>query len=94
MVLIAKISYQYFDCYCCIYPHSFSAEYIVFVDIDNGTLCLLLSTIRDKNFYPNDGRRIHMLKEGLFLLDSSKAFLFTLHEEMLCQPHPDAPSRH
>lgn len=94
LVLIAKIKFKNFKCYCCIYPHSISSEYTVFLDIDAGSFCMLLTTIRDRNFYPNDGRRIHMLKDGLLLLDVPQDKLAILRQEMPCPPHPDEPSRH
>lgn len=92
LILISKIQFKTFKCYCCIYPYKTSAEYTVFVDINSGNHCLLLTTIRDHNFYPNSGRRIHMLEEDLLLLDAPEDILFSLLQEMPCQPHPDGQS--
>lgn len=94
LVLISKLTFKDFKCYCCIYPHSASAEYTVFVDIDSGNCCLLLTTIRDSGFYPNDGRRIHMLEDGLLLLDAPMDDLLSLRQEMPYQPHQDEPFHH
>ena len=88
LILIAKIKYEHFRCYCCIYPHDTSSEYIVFVDIDEGSYCLLLTTLRDRNIYPNSARRIPMLEKGLLLLDTPMETLLNLRQEMPDQPHP------
>lgn len=88
LILIAKIKYEHFRCYCCIYPHDTSSEYIVFVDIDEGSYCLLLTTLRDRNIYPNSARRIPMLEKGLLLLDTPMGTLLNLRQEMPDQPHP------
>ena len=88
LILIAKIKYEHFRCYCCIYPHDTSSEYIVFVDIDEGSYCLLLTTLRDRNIYPNSARRIPMLETGLLLLDTPMETLLNLRQEMPDQPHP------
>lgn len=84
LVIIAKIKFKDFNCYCCVYPHDTSSEYTVFVDIDAGNLYLLLTTIRDTGLYPNDSRRIHMLEEGLILLDAPQDVLTILRQEMPC----------
>lgn len=88
LILMAKIKYEHFRCYCCIYPHDTSSEYIVFVDIDEGSYCLLLTTLRDRNIYPNSARRIPMLEKGLLLLDTPMETLLNLRQEMPDQPHP------
>ena len=88
LILIAKIKYEHFRCYCCIYPHDTSSEYIVFVDIDEGSYCLLLTTLRDRNIYPNSARRIPMLEKGPLLLDTPMETLLNLRQEMPDQPHP------
>ena len=88
LILIAKIKYEHFRCYCCIYPHDTSSEYIVFVDIDEGSYCLLLTTLRDRNIYPNSARRIPILEKGLLLLDTPMETLLNLRQEMPDQPHP------
>lgn len=89
LVLISKLKFRDFKCYCCVYPHISSSEYTVFVDIDSGNRCLLLTTIRDSCSYPKDARRIHMLKDGLLLLEAPMDGLLTLRQEMTCQRHPD-----
>ena len=88
LVMIAHIKATSYKCYCCIYPHNTSAEYTVFVDIDSGRLCLLLTTIRDSNFYTKDGRRIQMLKDGFLLLDAPQDALFTLRQGIPGLRHP------
>lgn len=84
LILIAKIEYHHFNCYCCIYPHSTSSEYTVFVDIDARKSYILLTTIRDSNFHPHDGRRIHTLKNELLFLNTSEQDLIIVHQEMPC----------
>lgn len=88
LIVIAKIKLHSFKCYCCIYPHSSSAEYTVFVDINLGNLCLLLTTIRDPNPYPNSGQRIQMLKDDLLLLDAPQDLLISLRQGMPDLLHP------
>lgn len=94
LLLIAKIKYKSADCYYCIYPHESTAEYTVFICINPGQLCLILTTIRDKGFYPNDGRRIQMLKDGLLFLDTPQDILFNIHQGILDQQHPNEQSHH
>lgn len=89
LLLIAKIESKTFKCYCCIYPYSTSAEYTIFVDIDTGNLCLLLTTIRDKNFHSKSGHRIHTLETELLLLDALADDLLMIRQEMPYLLHPD-----
>lgn len=92
LLMIAKIEFKTFKCYCCIYPHSTSAHYTVFVDINVGRLCLLLTTIRDRNFYPKSGRKIHMLERELLLLDAPADDLLMIRQEIPYWQHPGEPS--
>lgn len=88
LTMIAKIKFNHVICYSCL-PHDFSSEYYVFVDIDNGNLCLLLSTIRDSHQYPDSNIRIKKLQDELILLDVDADILLNHRKEMLCQQHPD-----
>lgn len=92
LLLIAKIEFKIFKCYCCIYPHSTSTEYTVLVDVDAGGLYLLLTTIRDLDFHPRDGRRIHTLEAELLLLDAPTDDLLMIRQEIPYWQHPGEPS--
>ena len=94
LVLIAKIKFKKFDCFTCIYPTNTSADYTVFVDIDSGKLCFLLSTLRDNYIPAKSGRRIEMLKDDLLLLDAPQHLILNLRQGMLYQPHPDEQFHH
>lgn len=83
LIFIAKLKYKEFHCYCCLYPSQFSSDYIVFVDIDNGSFCLILSTIRDSKQYPDSWRRVKKLSEELLLLDAPESVLNFLRQEIL-----------
>lgn len=87
LLWIAQIQYKKYLCYCCIYPCPSSAEYTVFIDIDNGRHCILLTTIRDSNLYPQSWTRVNMLRNDLFLLDTSQKELLTLRQEILYSLH-------
>ena len=88
LTMIAKIKFNHVNCYSCL-PHEFSSEYYVFVDIDNGNLCLLLSTIRNSHQYPDSNIRIKKLQDELLLLDVDTDILLNHRKEMLCQQHPN-----
>lgn len=83
LIFIAKLKYKEFNCYCCLYPSRFSSDYIVFVDIDNGSSCLILSTIRDSKQYPASWNRVKKLSEDLLLLDAPESVLRLLRQEIL-----------
>lgn len=91
LILIAKIKFKTFKCYCCVYPHNTSAEYTVLIDIDAGSLYVLLTTIRDRDFHPRDGRRINTLETELLLLDAPTDDLLRIRQETICSLHPDGP---
>lgn len=94
LVFIAKIKFKQFDCFTCIYPTKYSADYTVFVDIDCGKSCFLVSTLRDNYIPTKSGRRIEMLKDDLLLLDAPQHLMLNLRQGMPYQPHPDEQFHH
>lgn len=87
--LIAKVNYKNFNCYCCSYPHETSADYIVFVDIDNGKNFMLISTIKDTKQYPDSWKKIERLKNDLIFIQVSYKQLLIIHQEIVDQLHQD-----
>lgn len=88
LIFIAKIKFNHIVCYSCL-PREYSSEYFVFVDIDDGNLCLLLSTIRDSRQYTNSGIRVEKLQKELILLDVEQDVLLSHRKEIVCLPRQD-----
>jgi hypothetical protein len=80
MVLIAHIDYNDLTCYCCSYPSRYSADYIVLTVYDEHIF--LVSILKDSGFYPNDYRRVQMLKDGLLFLDCAQPSLNAIYAKM------------
>ncbi len=67
LICFVKLKFTTLDCQVCSYPHNTSADYIVLCKTNE--LSFLLSILKDNNFYPNNAKRIEMMKEGLLFLD-------------------------
>lgn len=84
---IANINRKEFACYCCL-PHQSSAEYVVFINIDNGEQLMLLSTIKDNSFRWKSWKIVEWLKDDLLLLDVPDEDLRAISLKIPAGMHP------